>query len=52
MKVQWKVFADYLIETGEAAEAYKRAGYNPKVAKEIGSENLTKPNISLYIDEP
>jgi phage terminase small subunit len=46
-----KRFADYYIETGNAAESAVRAGYSEKTAKEIGCENLTKPNIRIYIDE-
>lgn len=46
-----KAFADYYIESGNAAEAAKRAGYSEKTAKEIGCENLTKPHISAYIAE-
>ncbi|GAC43331.1 phage terminase [Paenibacillus popilliae ATCC 14706] len=43
-------FADeYLIDLN-ATQAAIRAGYSPKTAKEIGSENLTKPNIRAYID--
>ena len=44
-------FADYYIETGNATESAIRAGYSKKTAKEIGSENLTKPNIAAYIEE-
>lgn len=46
-----KRFADYYIETANAAESAIKAGYSKKTAKEIGSENLTKPNIRSYIDE-
>ncbi len=35
-------FIDYYIETGNATEAARRAGYSEKTAKQIGSENLTK----------
>lgn len=42
-------FADYYIETGNATESAIRAGYSKKTAKEMGSENLTKPHISSYI---
>lgn len=42
-------FADFYLETGNAAEAARRAGYNEKSARFIGSENLTKPYISAYI---
>jgi phage terminase small subunit len=46
-----KRFADYYIESGNGAESAIRAGYSEKTAKEIASENLTKPNIKKYIDE-
>jgi len=46
-----KRFADYYIELGNATEAAIRAGYSKKTAKEIASENLTKPNIKQYVDE-
>lgn len=42
-------FADFYIETGNAAESAVRAGYSKKTARNIGSENLTKPYISEYI---
>lgn len=46
-----QLFADeYLIDLN-ATQAAIRAGYSPKTAKEIGSENLTKPNIRTYIDQ-
>ena len=46
-----RAFADYYIETGNATEAAKRAGYSENTARSIGSENLTKPDISAYIAE-
>jgi phage terminase small subunit len=46
-----KAFADYYIETLNATEAAKRAGYSEKTAKVIGAENLTKPYIQQYIQE-
>ena len=46
-----KAFADYYIEFGNASEAARRAGYSPKTAEKIGSENLQKPEISAYIQE-
>lgn len=46
-----KAFADYYIETGNATEAARKAGYKKKSAQQIGSENLTKPVISAYIAE-
>lgn len=44
-----KAFADYYIETGNATEAARRAGYSKKTAYSIGDENLKKPVISAYI---
>lgn len=46
-----KAFADYFIETGNASEAARRAGYKGKYPGEAGSENLKKPHISAYIAE-
>lgn len=46
-----KAFADYYIETGNATEAAKRAGYSENTARQIGTENLSKPSISAYISE-
>lgn len=42
-------FADYYIETGNAAEAARKAGYSKKTADAIGRENLRKPTVSAYI---
>lgn len=44
-----KAFCDYYIETGNAAEAARRAGYSEKTARGTGAENLTKPNVAEYI---
>lgn len=47
-----KAFADYYIETGNATEAYKRAGYkNYKSAGVEANKTLNNPKIKLYIDE-
>ena len=46
-----KAFADYYIECGNATEAAKKAGYSEKAARQIGTENLSKPSISAYIAE-
>ncbi|MBM7631746.1 terminase small subunit [Geomicrobium sediminis] len=43
-------FADYYIESGNATEAAIKAGYSKKTARSVGSENLTKPDISVYIE--
>jgi phage terminase small subunit len=42
-------FIDYYIETGNATEAARRAGYSEKTAKQIGNENLTK--LDFFIKE-
>lgn len=46
-----KAFADYYIECGNATEAAVKAGYSPDSARQIGTENLSKPSISEYIAE-
>lgn len=46
-----KAFADYYLECGNATESAKRAGYSENSAKQIGTENLSKPSISQYIAE-
>ena len=45
-----KRFVDYYVETGNAAEAAKRAGYSTKTAKQVGRENLTKPYLKSAIE--
>ena len=51
MNARQKKFCDeYLIDCN-ATQAAIRAGYSPKTAKQIGQENLTKPNLKAYIDE-
>ena len=46
---QRRFIEEYLVDFN-AAQACIRAGYNPKNAKVIGCENLTKPNIKIAID--
>lgn len=48
-KQKW--FCDEYIRLGEATQAAINAGYSVKTAKNIGSENLTKPHLKAYIDE-
>lgn len=51
MTEKQKRFCDeYLIDLN-ATQASIRAGYSKKTAKNIGQENLTKPNIKEYIDK-
>jgi len=42
-----KRFIDYYIETANATESARRAGYSEKTAKNIGAENLTKLNFFI-----
>lgn len=51
MTPKQKGFADYYIELGNATEAAIKAGYSKKSARQVGSENLSKPYIKAYIDE-
>lgn len=41
---------EYLIDLN-ATQAAIRAGYSEKTARQIGTENLSKPSIREYIDE-
>ena len=41
---------EYLIDLN-ATQAAIRAGYSEKTAKQIGQENLTKPDLKRYIEE-
>ena len=43
-------FADEYIRTGNAAKSALEAGYSPKTAQRMGSENLSKPLIKSYIN--
>ena len=43
-------FVDYYVETGNASEAARRAGYAEKAAYRTGSENLRKPQVKTAID--
>lgn len=44
-----KAFCDYYIETGNATEAAKQAGYKQPHVQ--GSQNLEKLSVKSYIDE-
>lgn len=46
-----KAFADYYIECLNATQAALKAGYSDNCARQIGSENLSKPHIKDYIDK-
>ena len=45
-----KIFCENYIVDWNATQAAINAGYSENSAKEIGCENLTKPNIKEYIE--
>lgn len=47
---QQRFIDEYLVDLN-ATQAAIRAGYSPHTAKEIGSENLSKPHIRARIDQ-
>lgn len=49
-KKQKRFVEEYLIDLN-ATQAAIRAGYSPLTARDIGCENLTKPNIQEAIDK-
>ena len=51
MNERQKRFVDFYIQTGNASEAARRAGYSERIANRIGAENLSKPVIRTAIDE-
>lgn len=46
-----KKFCEYYIQSGNATDAARKAGYSKKSAEAIGLENLGKPVIKAYIKE-
>lgn len=46
-----KKFCEYYIQSGNASEAARKAGYKEKNAPFMGAENLKKPQIKAYINE-
>ncbi len=47
---QLRFIDEYMIDSNGAAAAV-RAGYSPKTAREMASENLSKPHISAVLRE-
>ncbi len=43
-------FVDEYILCGNSSEAARRAGYSVRTARQIGSENLSKPDIQAAIE--
>jgi hypothetical protein len=46
-----RIFIVEYLADKNATKAAIRAGYSPKTARSIGSENLTKPNIASAIEK-
>jgi phage terminase small subunit len=40
-----KLFIDYYLQSFNASDAARKAGYSEKTARQIGQENLSKPDI-------
>lgn len=51
LKEKHKAFADFYIETGNAAESARRAGYSEKTARQQGARMLTNVDIAAYIEK-
>ena len=51
MSEKQKRFIDFYIQTGNASEAARQAGYAEKTAPFTGAENLKKPQIKKAIQE-
>lgn len=51
LTVKQKKFADEYIISGNMTQSAIKAGYSPNTARQIASENLSKPYIKEYIDE-
>jgi phage terminase small subunit len=49
MKTRQRVFIEVYLESWNASEAARRAGYSPRSAASIGWENLRKPEIEQEI---
>ena len=51
LTLKQKAFCDYYLETGNATEAARRAGYKGNNLNRIATENLSKVVIKQYVDE-
>ena len=50
MNERQKRFVDFYIQTGNASEAARKAGYSERTAYSIGEENLRKPEVRAEIN--
>lgn len=51
MTPKQKAFADYYIETGNASESARRAGYSERSAYALGERTLKNVEVARYIGE-
>ena len=51
MTPKQKAFADYYIQTGNATEAARKAGYSEKNVGENAAKTLKNPKVAAYIAE-
>lgn len=51
MTPKQKAFADYYIQTGNATEAARKAGYSEKNVGENAGKTLKNPKVAAYIAE-
>lgn len=50
MTPRQRKFCDEYLISGNGTDAAIKAGYSPKTAKQIATENLSKPDLRAYID--
>lgn len=51
MTARQKRFCEEFVKTGNAKQSAISAGYSEKTAKQMGTENLSKPDLQSYIQE-
>ena len=51
LNARQKKFVEHYLATNNATEAAKNAGYSPNTAKQMGTENLSKPAIRRAIEK-
>ena len=49
MTPKQKAFAEFYAQSGNGTDAAIKAGYSADTAKQMASENLTKPNVVEYL---
>jgi phage terminase small subunit len=51
LRAKQQAFVEFYLQSWNAADAARKAGYSARSARSIGAENLTKPDIRALIDE-